>query len=157
MAASAGGGSSAAAAVGRSLGKLMRSGAPGSTKEVMNGILAHTPPGVVKFNPVRLVVVGGRWLAARRSCSLTPPLPRTLVEHRVRVCMRSAKGVVSAWARRMNQQDADCGTACMRWPCIIICIIIMYICVGGAGQLQPGSLALCLAPALGRPTTTTSA
>ncbi len=51
--AAAGGSSAGASAAGRSLGALMRSGSAAGIKEALAGVIAQTPPGVVKFNPVR--------------------------------------------------------------------------------------------------------
>ncbi|GFR42874.1 hypothetical protein Agub_g3866 [Astrephomene gubernaculifera] len=64
MAAAAGGGvgSAAARAAGLGLASLLKSGAPGAARQVLDGVYAHSPPGVAKFNDVVVASGQGCWV-----------------------------------------------------------------------------------------------
>ncbi|EFJ48529.1 hypothetical protein VOLCADRAFT_90848 [Volvox carteri f. nagariensis] len=65
MAAAMGGGSGSAAsrAAGWGLATLLKAGTPTSMRQVLDGVYAHTPPGVVKFNDLVVSSGEGCWIS----------------------------------------------------------------------------------------------
>ncbi|GIL51766.1 hypothetical protein Vafri_7690 [Volvox africanus] len=64
MAAAMGGGSgsSASRAAGKGLAALLKAGTPSAMRQVLDGVYAHTPPGVIKFNDLVVSSGEGCWI-----------------------------------------------------------------------------------------------